>query len=83
MLDKNDKLLLNLRTTSEEPFFDLADFIASADIIYCFKIQKLQFSTFIWFHTKIKCFGCAAHLNDTVYSYVVKLIYLHRYISYE
>jgi hypothetical protein len=37
----------------------------------------------IYFHTKIKCFGCAAHLNDTVYHFVAKQIYLHRYISYE
>jgi hypothetical protein len=59
-------------TSSEEPIFDLVDFFVYADLIYCFKIQKLTFPTKIWFHTKIKCFGCAAHLNDTVYRYVVK-----------
>ncbi len=28
------------------------DFIVSADTIYYFKIQKLIFSTFMWFHMK-------------------------------
>jgi hypothetical protein len=34
-------------STSEEPIFDLADFIVSADTIYCLNKQKLAFSKFI------------------------------------
>ncbi len=68
---------------SEEPIFDLVDFFVSADPIYCFKIQNLTFPTNIWFHTKNKCSGCAVHLNDTVYHYKIKQIYLHQSISFE